>query len=236
MYRFILLAGFFSIVLAGCNIAATQPVIASATLELPASITPRPTPLPTSTPPPPVAALVVKSELVNCRFGPGTVFLAINELSQGQSLRAVGRNNASNWFYVRDPGNPGGFCWISTDVVETDDDINELEIIPPPVASIINIDLRVEPNRIVVNCNEFPQTVFFEALVTTNGPTLFTWRWEASTGVVSDDGTFIFEEAGTQAINEFYQINAPNDYWVKLHVLTPEERIEQVNFPVSCTP
>jgi len=235
MNRIVLLAGCTLFLLAGCNIAASQPITETPTMP-PPSATLRPTPFPTSTPAPPTAALLVKSELVNCRFGPGTIFLTINELKQGQSLRAMGRNNASNWFYVNDPGNPGGFCWISSDVVETQDDIKDLTIVPPPVASITNIDLRVEPNRIVVNCNEFPQTVFFEALVTTNGPTLFTWRWENSLGVTSDDGTLVFEEAGTQAINEFYQINAPNDYWVRLHVLTPDERFEQVNFPVSCTP
>ena len=236
MYRLILFAGLFSIVLAGCTFAATPPISATATLELPPSITPRPTSLPTSTPEPSVVSLRVKVELVNCRLGPGTVFLTINELKLGQSLRAVGRNDASNWFYVRDPGNPGGFCWVSADVVETQDEIDGLEIVPPPVASITDVSLRVEPNRIVVDCDEFPQTVFFEALVTSNGPTLFTWRWETSIGITSDDGTLVFEEAGTQAINDYYQINAPNDYWVKLHVLTPEERFEQVNFPVSCTP
>jgi len=236
MNRLILLAGFFSMFVAGCNLAATPPTIATTTLVLPASITPRPTPIPTSTPRPPSAELVVKSKLVNCRFGPGTVFVTINEFKQGQSLRAVGRNDASTWFYVNDPGNPGGHCWISVDVIETDDEINELEIIPPPVASVTNINLHVEPTRIVVNCNEFPQTVFLEALITTNGPTLFTWRWETSIGVTSDDGALIFEEAGTQAINEFYQLNAPNDYWIRLHVLTPEERFEQVNIPVTCSP
>ncbi|MBK6794996.1 MAG: hypothetical protein IPG80_21170 [Anaerolineales bacterium] len=49
-------------------------------------------------------------------------------------------------------------------------------------------------------------------------------------------GTLIYEEAGTQVINEFYRINAPNEYWVKLKILTPNELVEQVTFPVSCTP
>lgn len=55
-------------------------------------------------------------------------------------------------------------------------------------------------------------------------------------GAVSDVGTLIYEQAGTQAINEFYQVNAPNEYWVKLHVLTPNQLTQQISFPVSCTP
>jgi hypothetical protein len=46
----------------------------------------------------------------------------------------------------------------------------------------------------------------------------------------------IFEEAGTQIINDYYQVAGPNQYWVKLHILTPNERVEQVDFPVSCAP
>ncbi|HNM38491.1 MAG TPA: hypothetical protein PKI33_15580, partial [Anaerolineales bacterium] len=85
-------------------------------------------------------------------------------------------------------------------------------------------------------CNDFPQTVFFEANITANGPTLLNWQWEASTGVTSDVGTLIFEESGTQVINEFYRINAPNEYWVKLKILSPNQMEEQVTFPVSCNP
>jgi len=235
MNRLSLLAGCLSIVLAGCNISATEPA-PTATATLPPSVTPRPSPFPTSTALPVSITVVVKSELANCRFGPGTVFLTVNEFKLGQRLHAVGRSDPSAWWYVDDPGNPAGHCWISADVTEAQGDANEIEIVQAPAASVTNIKLRVEPSRVVVNCNEFPQTVFFEAQITTNGPTLFTWRWETSIGVTSDEGTLVFEEAGTQVINDYYQINAPNEYWVRLHVLTPNERFEQVNFPVICTP
>jgi hypothetical protein len=180
--------------------------------------------------------LRIRVELANCRLGPGTGYVTMNELSQGESARVIGRNDASTWLYIRDPGNPGGFCWVSADVTETQGAVGELPIAQLPFATVTNVSLRVEPNRIVVNCDQFPQTVFFEAEITTDGPTLLTWRWEASTGITSGDGNLVFQEAGTQVINEFYQISGPNEYWVKLHILTPNELVEQVNFPVSCTP
>ena len=32
------------------------------------------------------------------------------------------------------------------------------------------------------------------------------------------------------------QINSPNEYWVKLKIMMPNEMVEQVTFPVSCNP
>ncbi|MBI5962430.1 MAG: hypothetical protein HY863_03050 [Chloroflexi bacterium] len=233
MKRLILLIVILSTWLSACNFKSPTPAVTSTPTTAP-SATPRPAS--TLTAVPLEVTLHVKSELINCRFGPGTAYVLLNELHRDQFARVAGRNDSSTWLYIRDPGNPGGFCWVSADVVEAQGQVDQLPVTLPPFVTVTDVSLRVEPSRIVVNCSQFPQTVFFEAQVTANGPTLLTWRWEASTGVSSNDGTLIFEEAGTQVINDYYQIGAPNDYWVKLHVLTPNEMVEQVNFPVSCTP
>jgi hypothetical protein len=236
MNRRVLLAGLVLLVLlSSCRSGENEPAP-------PPSPTSTRQPIPTSTPasqPTPTLSQVtvrLMKERVNCRFGPGTVYQLINEIPQGRALRALGRNDTSTWWYVRDPGNPDGFCWVSADVTEAQGDTDALPVVPPPVASITRVDLRVEPNLIFVSCSQFPQTVFFEAQVTSNGPTLFNWQWEISNGAVSDIGTLIFEEAGTLVINDYYQINAPNEYWVRLNVLVPNEMMRQVNFPVNCTP
>lgn len=225
---------FFSLVILGCNFTST-PQPTSTVVPTPQP-TFTPIPLPTFTATPVEVSVQVTAELINCRSGPGTVYETITEIKQGRVLRVTGRNNSSTWWHVSDPGNPGNFCWVSSDVTQVlVGDIDSLPIAQASISSVIDVELRVEPNRIVVACDQFPQTVFFEALITTNGPALFTWKWEISTGAVSNVGTLIFEEAGTQAINEFYQINSANTYWVKLYVLTPNEMVEQVTFPVSCT-
>jgi hypothetical protein len=218
-----------------CNIVGQEP---TATPTSSITITPEPILTPTLTPtaPPQEVTLRVKDELINCRLGPGIEFEPVNELSQGQSARVAGRNDASTWWYIRDPGNPGGFCWVSAEVTEIEGSTNELPVAQVSLVTVTEVSLRAEPDRIVVGCDQFPQTVFFEAEITTNGPVLMTWQWEASTGAISDIGTLIFQAAGTQVINEFYPINAPNEYWVKLHVLTPNQIVRQVNFPVTCTP
>lgn len=240
MNRLVLLAGLFSIAMAGCSLGAGTPQPTPIASPLGTPVPPTQTlptlPLVTLTPTPAEVSVQVTAELVNCRIGPSTVFETVNTIRAGKILNAVGRNETSTWWYVEDPINPGGFCWVSAEVTDELGDTSQLPITQGSLVTVTDVVLRVEPSRIVVNCNQFPQTVFFEAEVTTNGPTLFTWKWEASTGAISDVGTLIFEEAGTQVINEFYQVNAPNEYWIKLLVLTPNERVEQVNFPVSCTP
>jgi len=230
MKRRILLTGLISILLSACTAATPVPVAPTVTLI--------PTPLPTLTPTPaPVKVdLHVTSELVNCRFGPGTVYDLVNELRAGQSARVVGRDDLSTWWYIRDPGNPNGFCWVSANVTETQGIVDQLPVVQSPVTTVIDASLRAEPDRMVVNCDQFPQTIFLEAEVTTNGPAFVTWRWEASTGVSSDQVILVFEQAGKKVINDYYQIGAPNEYWVKLHILAPNEIVKQVNIPVSCTP
>lgn len=234
MKRLVLLTGLISFVLISCSSLFSPEALP----------TPNPTQtsapaIPSATPIPPVPTpvqvnLLVINELINCRVGPGTYYQLVNEFTQGQTLRAVGRNEAFTWWYIQDPGNPGGFCWVSAEVTQPQSPTSDLQVAPPPFVTITNVNLRVEPNRIVVACNQFPQTVFFEAQITADGPTLLTWRWEVSTGVSSNEGAMIYEEAGTQVINEYYQINAPGDYWVKLVILTPNEQVEQVTFPVTC--
>ena len=177
-----------------------------------------------------------KEELVNCRFGPGTVYIVIGQLKEGQSARVVGRDAGSAWYYVHDPGNPDGFCWLAADVVEIEGNPEALAVVSPPAPSVTDITVGVEPNRMVVPCSQFPQVVYITAEVTTDGPALVTYRWEASTGVSSVDNAIAFEEAGTQTIQDYYQIGAPNDYWIGLHVLGPNDLSEQTNFRVICNP
>lgn len=228
-----LLTVFAPLFLAACSASTPSPTATTAPTAIPS-----PTPTlaaPTSTPAPPRVTLTVKSELVNCRFGPGVAYELINELKQGETARVAGRNLESTWWYVHDPGNPNGYCWVSADVTEIQGDAEKLPVEPNPFVSVTDVSLRVEPSRILINCDQFPQTVFLEAEVTTNGPAFVQWRWEASTGVSSTDTILVFERSGLQVINDYYQVNNPGDYWIKLRVLAPNEAIEEVKFPVNCT-
>jgi len=230
--RFIFI-GFVSSLLAACAIINPAPTVVytpTATIGPAATLTRSPTATPAR------VTLTVKKTLINCRFGPAVTYELVNELGQGDSARVVGRNESSTWWFIRDPGDPNGNCWVSAAVTETQGEVDQLPVIQSPVVTVTSVSLRAEPNRIVVTCDQFPQTIFLEAEVSSNGPTFVTWKWEASTGVSSRDTLLVFEKAGTQIINDYYQIGTPNEYWVKLHILAPNEWVEEVKFPVSCAP
>jgi uncharacterized protein YraI len=205
----------------------------------PSSTVPPPTlpiELPTFTPTPAVASARPKSALVNCRFGPGTVYTLIGELKEGQSARITGKDQQGTWYYVEDPGNPDGYCWLSGDFVEVTGDVDALPVVPPPVTSVIEVGVSVDPARLVVKCDQFPQVVYVYADITTNGPALVTYRWEVSTGVSSVDNAIAFEGASTQTISDYYQIASPNDYWINMHVIGPNDISEKADFRVICSP
>jgi SH3-like domain-containing protein len=231
MNRRVLFTGLVSVFLSACAAATPTPTAIPPTQVLP---TLPPTFTPTTAPP--LVELRAKADVVNCRFGPGTVYELVNEMRKGQSARVAGRNESSTWWYVRDPGNPNGFCWVSRDVTEIEGEAERLPVQSAPVVSVTEATLRAEPTRIVIGCDQFPQTIFLEAEVTTNGPAFVTWKWEASTGVSSQEVIMVFEQAGTQLINDYYQIGAPGDYWIKLHILSPAQITNEVKIPVNCTP
>lgn len=227
--------GIISILLAACSFTVPEPTI-TPTPASTATFSFTSTPAVTSTATLVNVTLTVKDALINCRYGPGIGYALINEIEQGVTARVIGRDESSTWWYIRDPGNPNGLCWVSATVTESQGPVDQLPVVQSPVPMVTNVSLRVEPTHIVVACDQFPQTVFFEAEITVDGPTYMTWRWEVSTGVSSNDGLLVFEESGTKVLNEYYQIAAPNEYWIQLHILTPNESVTQVTFPVSCTP
>ncbi|MCZ2127827.1 MAG: hypothetical protein LC099_08675 [Anaerolineales bacterium] len=231
MKRRILLIGFIFFA-TGCAAKETPPPPPTPT----ASATPAPTPTPI--PPTPTRVEIVaqvSADSANCRFGPGTVYEPRGEIRKGRLLTAVGRNVNADWWQIKDPLNPGGFCWISAQTTELRGEAESLSVVSPPSVSVLKIDLRVEPKLISVSCDQFPQAIFLEAVVTTDGPTLLNWQWESNVGVISDVGTIIFDEYGSKIINDFYRISAPGSYWIKLKIIYPNATEGKIAFSVNCS-
>lgn len=180
--------------------------------------------------------LEVTDELINCRFGPGTVYELRNEFPLGQSLRAVGRNESSTWWYVQDPGNPGGFCWVSAGLTRPHSPDTALPVAPPPFVTVTSMDLKAEPDRMVVGCDQFPRPVFFEAKIKLNGPASVKWKWDVSSGDLASEGVMAYEASGIQIVNEYYLVTAPGDYFIKFIILAPNALEERLAFRVTCTP
>lgn len=239
--------------LSACNLSTNQPTetpppTIQPTLDIPTPsiFTPSPIPIdaqltlepatitPTSTPSTILAS--PKDQPVNCRFGPGTSYAVTGALNLGRQAEIIGRNSDSSWWYVRNPSNPSTSCWLAASATNTVGNVESLSVVNPPEIVVTGIDVRVDPPAMNVACEAFPQAVILSAQITTSGPTIVTWRWESSTGTVSEEKNLLFEEGGTKTVQEFYQVNSANDYSIQIRTLLPNVLIGQANFKVTCEP
>ena len=87
----------------------------SATLSAPVvdTFTPLPTLSPTlsytSTSSVPTISVSVDT---NCRTGPGKVYDRVGGLLVGETAEVIAKNPTNEYWYIRDPESPTGFCWV----------------------------------------------------------------------------------------------------------------------------
>lgn len=240
-----------ALVLASCNltvIQATSTPLSPPTLDAPTLSVSTFTPVPTGTPPivntptiapTPTSSFTLaspKDQPVNCRFGPGVSYAIIGALDFGRQAEIIGRNEDSSWWYVKNPSDPSTVCWLSAEFIAVAGNVETLPVVGPPEIGVSNIHVTVDPVLMNVNCNAFPQSVSASAEITTNGPSVVTWRWETSAGDVSAEETLLFESEGTKAVQDYFNVWGANDYWINLHVLLPNDRSGGAIFKVTCVP
>jgi hypothetical protein len=140
----------------GCNLP--QITIVNNSPEPPAVIVPQPTvdlanavnatltalipevaPLPqeTSTPQPTFTSTSSKptisvSTATNCRTGPGKAYDLVGGLLPGETTEIVGRNQAGDYWVVRNPDNHAAFCWLWGYYATPLGDLAALPIFTPP--------------------------------------------------------------------------------------------------------
>jgi hypothetical protein len=125
---------------------ATQTAIAGIPVGLVDTATPLPTftselptlsptvtftaaPIFTSTP---VVPLISVSVATNCRVGPGKVYDRVGALSVGQVAEVIGRNDAGNYWYIRNPSQSNGFCWLWGEYATLTGSFASLPVFTPP--------------------------------------------------------------------------------------------------------
>ncbi|HAV78347.1 MAG TPA: hypothetical protein DCX53_13450 [Anaerolineae bacterium] len=240
-----------SLVLTSCNLTAIQTTatpLSTPELDTPTSSFSTPTIVPietllardTPTAMPSATSSVTlaspKDQPVNCRFGPGISYSVVGALIVGRQAEMIGKSIDETWWYVRNPSDPSNNCWLSADFIVVEGNVDALPVVGPPEIGVINIQVQVDPVLMNVGCAAFPQTVNVTAQVTTNGPTIITWRWETSAGDVSAEETLLFESEGTKEVRNILTVWSANDYWVNLHVLIPNDRSGGAIFKITCVP
>ena len=152
----------------------------------------------------------------------------------GTSTQVAGRNEDSSWWYVHDPSNPGGFCWIFSGVVTISGPIAGIPFKSPPPAIVTRVTVDVDVPDLP-SCGG-PNPVSFSGSITTNGSATVKYQWEVTgdkTNTTSTE-TLNFSEADTKDVPDpgSYSVDCGN-YRITLHILTPNNTSASKNFKVE---
>ena len=93
-------------------------------VQLPVVTTPAPTP---TSEYPTISAKVA----TNCRKGPNTNYEIVGLLKENQKSEVHGRNSDNTWWYIRNPDDPQGFCWVWGETTQVTGDTGTIPIATP---------------------------------------------------------------------------------------------------------
>ncbi len=94
--------------------------------------TPLPTDTPTASPVPTYTILrgTINVERASCRYGPGSIYLYLYGLIQGANQDVIGRTDSGKWLLTKSRGD-NKTCWIKSDYLILNGDMQSLEIVYP---------------------------------------------------------------------------------------------------------
>ncbi len=240
---------FIVLALTSCNLPAngtTSTPLPTLELVTPTASSPTPTPVPIETllaipsatfVPTPTSGIAIASPIdqpVNCRFGPSVAYSVVGALDMGRQAEIVGRSADFQWWYVKNPLNPSTNCWLAASVTKAIGDLQGLPVVDAPLAIVTRIDVEVIPITMSVSCDAFPQYVTATANIFTNGPTNLVWRWESSDGETFEKAPLLFLEGSSQAVLLYYKVNSADNFWLQVHILSPNDTIGRGYFKVTC--
>jgi len=195
-----------------------------------------PSPTVTSTSTPGISIASPIDQPVNCRHGPSIAYTVVGGLDIGRQAEIVGRSADSAWWYVKNPSNPSTFCWLSTSVTDAVGDVEGLPVVDAPLATVTRIIINVNPISMNVSCGSFPHYITTTADITVNGPTNVLWRWETSMSEIIERDPLLFLEGGSQVVQEYYKVSNAGDYWIQVHILSPNDTTGRAHFKITCVP
>ncbi|HKY52869.1 MAG TPA: hypothetical protein VJM08_01130 [Anaerolineales bacterium] len=229
-----------------CNLPSNAPGTPTATI-LATNTSAQPTvplstSLPSSTPPPTltftpsVAVASPKDVAVNCRFGPGTAWVALSALNVGQSSQIVGKNSDGSWWYIVDPFSSGRNCWVSVAVTNASGNVASIPVVEAPRASVTNTAVRADPSTVsVTGCTGTPPVIKFIGTIEVNGPARVVWHFESQQGGTHPTQTTDFDAFGSRDVSMDYPAPlAAGTYWVRLVVTEPNSLQSESRYTIQC--
>jgi hypothetical protein len=208
--------------------------VTGATVLPPAVVQVTATSVPVIPPTPSVPMVTPNAVNVNCRSGPDLAYLPVSVLPFGGFTTVAGRTADSSWWYVQDPNNPAGFCWVAADVVTIAGPTAGIPVavLPPAIADKVTVAVTT-PGIVVCGASN---PVSFSGTISTNGTATVTYQWEITGAQASTTPpqTLSFTGAGTQAVvgPAAYNVDCGN-YMVALHVTSPNDLSASKTFTVA---
>lgn len=114
------------------------------------TLTPTPTLTPTNTP---LTVVLTLSSAASCYGGPGSRYGRVTSLAAGNTLTAVGRDSADNYWIVIVPGNAAAVCWVAGQFVQVSGGTASLPEFPTPTLSPYSLS---EPKNLRTSCSSAP--------------------------------------------------------------------------------
>lgn len=159
-----------------------QPPADTATPEF--TYTPSLTPTTTLTPTPENASVYV-SQNTNCRTGQGTSFDWLVTLLAGTEAEAVGVDTTGNYWYIRRPDQPTGFCWLWGEYATPTGPYQLLPVYTPIPTPTPGFDFKITYHSNVGNCAWY--WVLQYRIDNTGGYTLESWKSTATDNTGGSD-------------------------------------------------
>lgn len=189
----------------------------------------------TLVPPTPSVPMVTPNAVdVNCRSGPDLAYDSVSVLAFGAATPVMGRTADSSWFYVQDPANPAGHCWVAADVVSLLGPTAAIPLAALPAAIADKITVAVT-NPPIVACGG-PNPIGLSGTISTNGAATVQYQWEITGNqlITTTPQTIAFTDAGTQNVVGPSPINVDcGNYSVALHVISPNDLSASRTFTVE---
>ena len=201
------------------------------------SAIPTNTPFPTDTATPTIPIAWPKDVPVNCRYGYGTEWSVLSGLNLGQTSEITGRNPDSSWWYIKDPANPGSFCWVAASVTNTAGNVAALPIINQPNAYVTGVTVKLNPASISLpGCFGPVQAISIKGTITVNGPVKVKWYFETQEGGSYPANTTNFDGADTKNVNgpDYSPLPGAGNFWVRLIITSPNDKSGEAKYKILC--
>jgi len=159
----------------GADDQSEQPDPSSATFTPESTDIPTLTPTVTETPTPDVPMVYISGD-TNCRTGPGTIYDWLVTVLKGEEAETVAKDPLGEYWYIRQPGQEGSFCWLWGKFATPVGDTASLPVFTPPPTPTPSLDFSVSYHHKETTCAQY---ALVYKIINTGGFTLESWKTTA---------------------------------------------------------